>query len=73
MPPQVERPDPVQVAAAAVAPQVVPTPKDHTLDDFQTALSDATADDMEPVAGPEVEDHVSSPLVALRSGRPPQG
>ena len=64
MPPQVERPDPVQVAAAAVAPQVVPTPKDHTLDDFQTALSDATADDMEPVAGPEVEDHVSSPLVA---------
>ena len=39
-------------------------PKDHTLDDFQTALSDATADDMEPVAGPEAEDHVSSPLVA---------
>ena len=64
MPPQVERPDPVQVAAAAVAPQVVPTPKDHALDDFQTALSDATADDMEPVAGPEVKDHVSSPLVA---------
>uniref|UniRef100_UPI004047BE3A hypothetical protein n=1 Tax=Yoonia sp. TaxID=2212373 RepID=UPI004047BE3A len=64
MPPQAERPDPVQVAAAAVAPQVTPTPKDHTLDDFQTALPDATADDMEPVAGPEAEDHVSSPLVA---------
>ena len=70
MPPQVERPDPVKVAAAAVAPQVAPTPKDHTLDDFQTALSDATADDMEPVAGPEAEDHVSSPLVASGQAAP---
>ena len=70
MPPQAERPDPVQVAAAAVAPQVDQTPKDHTLDDFQTALSDATADDMEPVAGPEAEDHVSSPLVASGQATP---
>jgi len=70
MPPQAERPDPLQVAAAAVAPQVAPTPKDHTLDDFQTALPDATADDMEPVAGPEAEDHVSSPLVASGQATP---
>ncbi|MCO4841919.1 MAG: hypothetical protein KC439_03290 [Yoonia sp.] len=70
MPPQAERPDPVQVAAASVAPQVTQPPKDHTLDDFQTALSDATADDMEPVAGPEAEDHVSSPLVASGQATP---
>jgi len=72
MPPQVERPDPVQVAAAAVvAPsRMASTPTDHTLDDFQTALSDATADDMEPVAGPEAEDHVSSPLVASGQAAP---
>ena len=51
MPPQAERPDPVQVAAASVAPQVTQTPKDHTLDDFQTALSDATADDWSLLQG----------------------
>ncbi len=70
MPPQMARPDPVQVAAAAVVQQVAPTVKDHTLDDFQTALSHATADDMEPVAGPEAGDHVSSPLVASGQATP---
>ena len=70
MPPVTTRPDPVQVAAAAVAPRVASTPKDHTVDDFQTALSDATADDMEPVAGPEAEDHMSSPLVASGQAAP---
>ncbi|WP_458790019.1 hypothetical protein [Yoonia sp. MH D7] len=64
MPPQVSRPEPVQMATAAVAPQVAPTLKDRTLDDFQKALSDAAADETAHEATPKTEHHVSSPRIA---------
>ncbi len=66
MPPQVEKPDPVQVAAAAVVPQPMAEPaQDISLkEEFETAHPVATAPVEEPVAGPEAEDIVSSPLVA---------
>lgn len=66
MPPQVIRPDPIQVAAASVAPQVAMEPA-YMADmdqDFETAHSDATASEAELVAGLEAEETVSSPLVA---------
>lgn len=66
MPPQVIRPDPLQVAAAAVAPQVADEPA-YMADmdqEFETAHSDATASEAELVAGLEAEETVSSPLVA---------
>lgn len=65
MPPQVVRPDPIQVAAASVAPQVAAEPA-YMADmdqEFETAHSDATASEMELMAGPEAEETVSSPLV----------
>jgi len=69
MPPQSappsERADPVKVAAAAVAPQVLDTDNStsHIDDAFEMAQSDATASDLAPVAGPEAEEKQSSPLV----------
>lgn len=66
MPPQVIRPDPIQVAAASVAPKVA-MESAYMADmdqEFETAHSDATASDAELVAGLEAEETVSSPLVA---------
>jgi hypothetical protein len=74
MPPQIVRPDPIQVAAASVAPQVAAEPA-YMADmdqEFETAHSDATASEMELVAGPEAEETVSSPLVVSGQATPVQ-
>jgi hypothetical protein len=72
MPPQMDRPDPVHAAAAAVAPQVTSAPVAMADIDqeFETAHPDATASAVELVAGPEAEDTVSSPLVASGQATP---
>ena len=74
MPPQVSRPDPIQVAAASVAPQVA-AESAYMADmdeEFETAHSDATAAEAELVAGPEAGETVSSPLVASGQATPAQ-
>lgn len=66
MPPQAIRPDPIQVAAASVAPQVA-MESAYMADmdqEFETANFDATASEAELVAGLEAEETVFSPLVA---------
>ena len=65
MPPQAIRPDPIQVAAASVAPQVA-MESAYMADmdqEFETANFDATASEAELVAGLEAEETVFSPLV----------
>ena len=70
MPPKTARPDPVQVAAAAVAPQVI-EPDVPVMDQTAPIASseDATASEDVQDAGPEAEDQTST-LVASGQAAP---